>query len=162
MKNWKQQHLSKHLQPACTLIPLDKSLDCDQSVWIFATQSRSGSKIRSSHTCNAEVVIHAMRDIFANEDTEAVLLTDAENAFSSINQKVMLHNLNFICPIITTYITNCYITLARLFIIDGGEMLSKEGTTQSDPTAMGAHALGILPLNHFLLEFIQINRLSAK
>ena len=103
-----------------------------------------------------------MRDIFENEDTEAALLTDAENAFSSINRKVMLHNLNFICPIITTYVTNCYITPARLFIIDGGEILSKEGTTQSDPAAMGAHALGILPLNHFLLEFIQINRLSAK
>ena len=50
-----------------------------------------------------------MRDIFANEDTEAVLLIDAENAFNSINLKVML-NLNFICPIITTFITNCYIT----------------------------------------------------
>ena len=50
----------------------------------------------------------------------------------------MLHNLNFICPVITTYITNCYIAPARLFIIGGGEILSKEGTTQGDPTAMGA------------------------
>ena len=95
-----------------------------------------------------------MRDIFANEDTEAVLLIDAENAFNSINRKVMLHNLNFICPVITTYITNCYITPERLFIIGGEETLSKEGTTQGDPTAMEAYALGILPLIHFLLEFI--------
>ena len=51
----------------------------------------------------AEAAIHAMQDIFANEDTEAVLLIDAENAFNSINRKVMLHNLNFICPVIITY-----------------------------------------------------------
>ena len=89
----------------------------------------------------------------ANEDAEAVLLIDAENAFNSINRKVMLLNLNFICPIITTYITNCYITPARLFIIGAGEILSKEGITQGDPTAIGAYALGILLLTYFLLNF---------
>ena len=37
----------------------------------------------------------------------------------------------------------------------------KEETTQCDPAAIGAYALGILPLIHFLIEFISIN-LSAK
>ena len=73
-----------------------------------------------------EAAIHAIGDIFSNGDAEAAPLIDAENAFNSINRKVMLHNMNFICLIITTYITNCYITLARLFIIGGGEVLSKK------------------------------------
>ena len=41
-------------------------------------------------------------------------------------------------------------------------MLSKEWTTQDDPTAIGAYSLGILPLIHFRFEFISINHLSAK
>ena len=67
--------------------------------------------------------------------TDAVLLIDAENAFSSINRKVILHNLKLTCPIIATYIINCYAT-PSLFIVGGGEILSSEGTTQTDPTAM--------------------------
>ena len=43
-----------------------------------------------------------------------------------------------------------------------GKYCPKERTTQGDPTAMGVYALGILPLIHFLFEFISINHLSAK
>ena len=52
-------------------------------------------------------------------DTDAVPLIYAENAFNSINRKVMLHNLKFIWPIIATYIINCYATPSRLFIVGG-------------------------------------------
>ena len=52
--------------------------------------------------------------------------------------------------------------LTRLFIIDGGELLSKEGTTQGDLTSMDVYALEILPLLQFLLDFISINELNAK
>ena len=97
-----------------------------------------------------------------NVDRDTVLLIDAENAFNSINRKIMLHNLKFICPIIATYIINCYATPSRLFIVNGGEILTSEGTTQGDPTAMGAYALGILLLVKFLLEFISINEMNAK
>ena len=54
-----------------------------------------------------------------NVDTDAGHLIVAENAFNSINRKVMLHNLEFICPIIATYIISCYATPSRLFIVVG-------------------------------------------
>ena len=93
---------------------------------------------------------------------DAVLLTNAENAFTSINRQVMLHTLKFIWPIIATYINNCYATPSKLFIVCGGEILFSEGATQVDPTAMGGYALGILPLIKFLLEFINLNEVNAK
>ena len=67
-------------------------------------------------------------------------------AFNSINRKVMLHNLKFICPIIATYIISCYITPSRLFLVGGGEIPSSEGTAQGDLRALGAYALSILSL----------------
>ena len=97
-----------------------------------------------------------------NVDTDAVLLIDAEIALNSINRKVMLHNLKFICPIIATYIINCYATPSRLFIVGLGEILSSEVTIQGDPTATGEYALGILPLIKLLLEFINLHEMIAK
>ena len=54
--------------------------------------------------------------------------------------------MKILCPEIATYISNCYIKPARLFITGDGEFSSKEGTTQGDPIAMGMCALGLMPL----------------
>ena len=89
--------------------------------------------------------------------TDAVLLIDAETTLNSINRKVMLHYLKFICPIVATYKINCYATPSKLFIVREGEILSSKDTVQGDPTAMGAYVLGILPLIKLLLQFINLN-----
>ena len=82
-----------------------------------------------------------MHDVYSGENTEVVLLIDVVNSFNSINGKVMLHNMKFLCPLISTYICDCYATSSRLFISGNGETLSKERTTQDDPASMGVYAL---------------------
>ena len=73
-----------------------------------------------------------------NVDTSAVLLIDAENAFNSVNRKVMLDTFKIICPILAIFIINCYTIPSKLLIVGGGEVLSSEGATQDYPTAMRA------------------------
>ena len=101
-------------------------------------QAAGSLQICGGKVAGSEAAIQGMHDIFNDDNTEGILSIDAENAFNSINRKVMLYNLKFICPAITTCISNCYICPARLFIIGGGELLSKEGTTLGDPTSMDA------------------------
>ena len=102
-----------------------------------------------------------MYDIYNDEHSEVVLLVDAENAFNSINRKVMLHNISVGCPTISTCVSNCYQLAARPFVISGKEILSKEGTTQGNPP-MRTYALGVTPLLHFLHEFILISEHRSK
>lgn len=92
-----------------------------------------------------EAAAHAMRDIFEEEETDAVLFIDASNAFNSLNRKALLHNIGYLCAPMATYIRNCYQKPSRLFIAGGKELKSAEGTTQGDPTAMPAYGVGILP-----------------
>jgi len=93
-----------------------------------------------------EAAIHAMRTIFEDDETDAVLLIDAANAFNSINRSVMLENIRRLCPIAYNYAYNCYAAQARLFVVGGKEIRSREGTTQGDPPSMALYALGLMPL----------------
>ena len=83
----------------------------------------------------AEAAIHAMKNIFESQDTEAVILVDADNAFNKLNRQVALHNIQHICPPFATILTNTYRQPSRLFVAGGKEMLSCEGSTQGDNLA---------------------------
>ena len=74
----------------------------------------------------------------------------------------MIHNMSVVCSTISTYVSNCYESAAHLFVIGGKEILSKEGTTQGDPTSMGTYVLGVAPLLHFLHDFILIDEHRSK
>ena len=78
-----------------------------------------------------------------------MLLVDADNAYNRLNRAVALHNIQYICPSLSTTLTNCYRVPARLFVTGGMELSSSEGTTQGCPLSMAMYALSVVPLiNH--------------
>ena len=54
---------------------------------VGSLQLCAGQDVRS------EAAIHPMHSIFEANETESTLLVDAENAFSSVNWKLLLHNV---------------------------------------------------------------------
>eukprot|EP00117_Sycon_ciliatum_P033528 scpid19357/ scgid25783/ len=92
-----------------------------------------------------EAAIHAMNDLHQLDDTEAILLADATNAFNCLNREVCMRNIQHTCPSLAPTVINTYREPANLFV--SGECIkSSEGTTQGDPVAMAMYALGVLPL----------------
>ena len=120
---------------------------CVRSVAKKDVVDASGSlQLCAGQKSGSEAAIHAMHTIFESDDTDAVLLIDASNAFNALNRAAALHNIRILCPIIAIYAINTYRQPARLFVIGGKEIVSAEGTTQGDPLAMGLYALSIQPL----------------
>ena len=65
-------------------------------------------KLCVGQEAGCEAAIHAMHKIFESSEKEAILIVDAENAFNSINRKAQLHNIEYLCPAIATFLFNCY------------------------------------------------------
>ena len=86
-----------------------------------------------------------MRQLFNNENTEALLLVDASNAFNSLNRANALANIRGLCPPFSTILINLYRESADL-VLGANTLLSQEGTTQGDPLAMPFYALATRPL----------------
>ena len=90
----------------------------------------------------AEAAIHSMKLIFEQESTDGVILVDASNASNWLNRKAALHNIRIKCPEFSTVLINTYRLPVRMFIQNGGKILSVEGATQVDNLAMSFYALG--------------------
>ena len=159
-----------HLEPliACRLITFNKNPGCRpigigemvrriigkciMAVVKDDVRKAAGNlQVCAGQQAGGEAAIHAMREIFGSEDCEAVLLVDAKNAFNSMNRKTMLHNIGIRCPPLAMYAENTYKVPSDQYI-DNSEkendnsdrvIKSKEGTTQGDPVAMAAYALGL-------------------
>ena len=56
----------------------------------------------------SEPTVHVMKKLFSTPEVEAVLLFDATNAFNSINRQTALHNIQHICPVISSVLINTY------------------------------------------------------
>ena len=125
-------------------------------------ESVGSLQVCTGQESGSEAAVHAIRQVFSNEDAEAVLLIDATNAFNSVNRMAFIHNAKVICPSLSTFITNCYQYHSRLFIIGGAEIKSTEGTTQGDPIAMFIYAIAIIPLIFRSIEKVQSRSVDAK
>ena len=150
---------------ACRLVPLDKNprlrpigvgeilRRITGKVTVSVLKKEVVSSAESPQACAGQeagsgAAIHTVEKLFKEESTETVLLVDATNTFNSnildsINRKLYLHDISVLCLAISTFVTNCYATPARLFVIGGSEIKPNEGTTEGDPVAMAIYALGI-------------------
>ena len=55
-----------------------------------------------------EAAVHSLRQLFADANTEAVLLVDATNAFNSFNRAAVLRNILELCPSLGRVLVNTY------------------------------------------------------
>jgi len=95
-----------------------------------------------------EAAIHAVRKSFEEDNSECLLIVDADNAFNKLNRNVSLENIKRLCPPMYTYLHNSYNTPATLYLEnrDHSDILSQEGVTQGDNAAMAMYALSTQPL----------------
>ena len=147
---------------ACRLIPLNKNpgvrpisvCECLRRLVAKAVLSITGPYVRevtgvlqlcAGQDAGIEAAIHAMRDIFIDDETEAILLIDARNAFNNLNRQAALFIVNKLYPAIGKILINTYRLAADLHVA-GETIKSLEGTTQGDPLAMAIYAVATMPL----------------
>ena len=113
-------------------------------------QNAVGSiQLCAGQDAGCEAAVHAMAQIFDDNETEAMIFVDACNAFNRLNRQVALRNTEVVCPAMAPVLINTYRNSSWLFV-DGQCMSSREGTTQGDPLAMAMYAIATQPLIHRL------------
>eukprot|EP00794_Sanderia_malayensis_P017856 gene17856-biopygen15283 len=76
-------------------------------------ESAGNLQLCAGQKAGSEVAVHAIPDIFEESASDALLLVDATNAFNALNRKSLLHNIQYLCPPISTYVRNRYLILSR-------------------------------------------------
>ena len=61
-------------------------------------------QVCAGHSTGSEAGIHAMIQVFLEEGTHGILLTDASNAFNQMNRSFALHNIQITCKEMSLYI----------------------------------------------------------
>ena len=86
-----------------------------------------------------------MRGFLDEDDSDGILLIDADNAFNRVNRATALRNVQFTCPAMKHVLINFYRSPSRTFMNGEGfcELLSQEGTTQGCPLAMAMDAIAL-------------------
>ena len=116
------------------------------SALMLDIQESAGSlQLCAGQQAVCEAAVHAMRQLFNDDDLHAVLLVDATNAFNTLNRLAALLNIHSLCPLLAKILTNTYMSDVQLYI-DGETLYSCERMTQGDPLAMAMYGIGILPL----------------
>jgi len=111
----------------------------------------------AGHAGGIEAAIHAMAEVHDDENTEAILLVDASNAFNALNRNAATHNMQYVCPPLARYFENTYREPANLYVANGDGLVIKscEGFTQGDNIATGGYALSTRPLIDRLRDIIR-------
>ena len=122
------------------------------------TSSAGPLQACAGHKGGVEAAVHAMKEIFEDPETEAVILVDATNAFNSMNRGTALHNMQITCPKISTYLINTYRTPPSMFVANsnGVEIISDEGCTQGDNAGMSFYSCNTIPLIELLYRTTQV------
>ena len=111
-----------------------------------AQKSVGSLQLCAGQPAGVEAAIHSMRGFLDADDSDGILLIDADNAFNRINRAVALWNVQFICPHMKHVLINFYRFLSRIFINSDGffELSSQEGTTQGCPLATAMFSLALV------------------
>ena len=63
-----------------------------------------------------ESAIHAMKGFLDDDESDGILLKDADNAFNRVNRGVVLWNIQYICPAMKHILINFYRAPTRIFM----------------------------------------------
>lgn len=94
-----------------------------------AVMSVTGEKVQESvgslqlcagQPAGVESAIHAMRGFLDDDESDGILLIDADNAFNRVNRAVALHNIQYICPAMKHVLINFYRSPTRIFMSGDG------------------------------------------